>query len=352
MTYRFPTGLIIGPGGIKGFVELGALLFLEKVNILCNVKTVVGVSVGSIIGFLLLIGYHVEQIIEEGLAVNLFENLFSGTTFSLLAIKEILNKRGFIDPQSIKVILDRLVIEKFGLVPTLGQLYLMTGINFVSVALNLTTSQVEYFDYIKYPDLICTFPILLSCNIPGVFQPLYYNNCRYVDGAFGNPYPINYFKHPEDSLLGIYIDLSPFISIRDNSNQSNEQFGNPLVELYKSVNTTMFLMRELIILNCHSRFVDQKHLLLTCFQLDPLGLTTSENDKRKMIETGWKQAESFYYSLYSGHPPYIVIRHTEKIQIDPILESELKTNVESKKLSLQHVISRELFQLFSVMVSS
>jgi len=52
-----PDIVILGPGGIKGFLELGVLYALQNNNLLENVHTYVGVSVGSIISLLLVCGF-------------------------------------------------------------------------------------------------------------------------------------------------------------------------------------------------------------------------------------------------------------------------------------------------------
>ena len=49
-----PEVIVIGPGGCKGFLELGALLYLEKEGYLRSVKTYAGVSVGAVISLLIV----------------------------------------------------------------------------------------------------------------------------------------------------------------------------------------------------------------------------------------------------------------------------------------------------------
>lgn len=371
-----PQGLILGPGGIKGLLELGALSFLERVNLLNLIDTVVGVSVGAIIGFLLSIEYTSDQIIEEALQLKLFDNLLS---FNLHRLRDILIKRGLVDPRQIQDVLDRLVIDKYGYVPNLQDLYMLTGVNFVCVALNLTRGRPEFFDYLRHPTILCTEAIMLSCNIPGFFQPVFYQGDRYVDGAFANPYPVDYFSNYPDLdnylVLGIYIDLpelippsdqsrnlnQPLSSPSGNSSHSNSSqqtvsrippsFNNlksvhekalnelvgpldsPFVELYRSVNTTMFLMRDLIIKNQSN--VRCLHFLLSGHQLDPLGLAISTPEKIKMIDSGWIQAERLYSSLYADQPPYLVIRYYSP---DRLVDSD-KSDMQPQT-SRNHVQSR------------
>src|SRR6056297_3123288 len=70
-----PELIVLGPGGVKGFLELGSLLVLEKWGWLDNVHTFVGVSVGAIISLLLICGYKVSEIIAEAADANIFQDM-------------------------------------------------------------------------------------------------------------------------------------------------------------------------------------------------------------------------------------------------------------------------------------
>jgi predicted acylesterase/phospholipase RssA len=50
--------LYLSPGGIKGYSILGVISVLEKKQLLQYYKTIMGSSVGSIIGLLIIIGYN------------------------------------------------------------------------------------------------------------------------------------------------------------------------------------------------------------------------------------------------------------------------------------------------------
>ncbi len=55
--------IIIGPGGMKGFIYLGALWKLEEINILRNITHIIGISIGSVIGALICCDYKIAYII-------------------------------------------------------------------------------------------------------------------------------------------------------------------------------------------------------------------------------------------------------------------------------------------------
>ena len=62
--YWKPDIIVLGPGGSKGYIQLGALLRLELDNLLSNVVQYVGCSVGAIISLLMVVGYSANDIIN------------------------------------------------------------------------------------------------------------------------------------------------------------------------------------------------------------------------------------------------------------------------------------------------
>src|SRR5437762_49683 len=93
----YPTVLVLGPGGIKGFIELGALLYFEQqTQFLSQIKIIIGVSIGSMIGLLYTSGFTVSDIIEMALTMDFFKDIFS---FSAINITK---KMGLISNDKIK----------------------------------------------------------------------------------------------------------------------------------------------------------------------------------------------------------------------------------------------------------
>ena len=56
--------LVIGGGGMNGLIFVGALKYLEEINILKNIKYYHGVSIGAILVSLLNLGWTIEEIIK------------------------------------------------------------------------------------------------------------------------------------------------------------------------------------------------------------------------------------------------------------------------------------------------
>lgn len=202
-----PNTLIIGPGGVKGFLHLGAIDLLERNGILDNVARYVGVSVGALISLMLTMGYTIPEILYDAIEIqDLFEDYMKISRVDQLTAmtKEAIQNGGALTNKKVK---DRLInntIKKFGTVLTLKELYNATGIIFVSVTLNVSKDQVEYLSWETEPDLSCVDAVMMSMNIPLIFHKINYKGSLYVDGALGNPFPVDAYQN--EPVLGLYIE--------------------------------------------------------------------------------------------------------------------------------------------------
>jgi|DewCreStandDraft_4_1066084.scaffolds.fasta_scaffold02793_20 predicted acylesterase/phospholipase RssA len=272
-----PEILVLGPGGIKGFLFLGALLILESEGYLERIKTFVGVSVGAIISLLLVAGYTVTEIISEAVDTSLFQDI------SCINLTEIKENTGLISNRSIKEKLIARIEDKFGKILSLQELYDATGLEFMCVTMNLDQDKAEYISRKTYPQMSCVDAVLLSMNIPLLFYKLKYRGCVYIDGAFANPYPIDVYDDGKRDILGMYITSSnPAHHVPVDSHLA--------LYLYKIIDSSMTQIRERIIRSSSPRC---KHLELISPTFDTTGLTVDLKLKSQMITIGYTAAKEF-----------------------------------------------------------
>lgn len=298
-----PEIIVIGPAGVRGFIESGPLWYYEKVGFLKSVKTIVGVSVGSLIGALMAIGLNIERIIEITIHLSLFDELRNNSNESLSNIsllsskfKEITDGYGLLSGKIISDLLRSQMEEKWGAIGkemTLSNLFNCTGIRLVSTVTNCVKRDVEYFDHLNAPDLKVVDAVLMSSAIPGLFHQKIYKGISYQDGAFGNPYPIDLFDDGKTNILGIYIE-----SIMEHSEL------NPLSAIYNCVNIHMGIHRKLIMKHASNRV---KHIEIKTEISDVVGITLTEETKLEMIRQGWNAGKKFYQELRGIKQKSIVV---------------------------------------------
>lgn len=271
-----PNVLLFGPAGAKCFLLVGAAKRLyEEKDFLSEVHTYAGVSAGAALSLLLVLGYTVEEIENICLDLNIIEDIMN---INLVEIKDNL---GILKINSIEEKLKKCIIDKIGYIPTLKQLFILTGKRLVTVTLNLDKLKVEYLSKDTEPDLSCSEAVMMSMIVPILIQPRKYKGCIYVDGALGAPYPVKYFDENNNNVLGIYV------SSEDDPNSIE---NNIKLYMYKLIQVGMKIIRETEI-KYSSKNV--KHISLKTLIKDTTGIMIDRETRQKMVKYGYDYTESF-----------------------------------------------------------
>lgn len=191
--------LVMSGGGIRGLIHIGALQKLYEERIIDNIKIYAGTSAGGIILGLFLIGYSPKELFEFTKVFN-FENAinFNITNFSSSFGVDNGTRFEFMLKKFIK---KKTNDENF----TLQQLYNKTNKTFVVTTTCVNTQQLEYLDYINYPDLPLWKALRMTSSVPYFFVPFKFNDKWYVDGACMDNYPASRYKEHIDKIIGVYI---------------------------------------------------------------------------------------------------------------------------------------------------
>ena len=192
--------VVLSGGGIKGIGQLGALHYcFEKGYLdLAKVKVYAGTSIGSIIALLLICGFEPIEIFSE---VYKKESFFK--MGDIKGIWDLLKDFGLMSIAPLIDEIKKLVLKKYDKVPTLLELYQLTGKTFIVTASNVTKTRAEYFSHLTNPHLSCINAVEMSANLPVVFQRLRYNDCYYVDGGLVDNFPLRQVDTKTNKSLGI-----------------------------------------------------------------------------------------------------------------------------------------------------
>ena len=271
-----PEILVIGPGGNKGLLYLGALKYLIDENYMDFIHTYVGCSVGSILSLLIVIGHPIEKITELSFVTELI-NEISLNSFVL--------NGGFSNSNHIINRLKIILYTKYECVPTFEELYEATGKELSVVAYNLTHHKIEYFNYKTTPNVKCLDAVRLSINMPLVYERVKYNNCTYIDGAMGNPYPVDLYDDGENVILGLYLDTI-----------EKEGCEDIVPYIHDVIIAPIKIIRSMIIKNSSKKCV---HIGLIYDNSSSTSLTNvSTDDKIKMMNFGFNHTKLFLESIY------------------------------------------------------
>ena len=178
---KLKVGLALSGGGARGFAHLGALKAFEEFGV--KFDYVCGTSAGSLVGAFYCAGYSYSQIFE--LASN-------------LKMKDIrTSKLVFVPSKTEK--LEELITENLG------------DINIEDLKIPFSAVAVD----LKTTDEICLTKgnlakaVAGSCCVPGIFQPVEYNNRLLCDGGLKNTLPADIPKLFDcDYVVGVDVNKS------------------------------------------------------------------------------------------------------------------------------------------------
>jgi predicted acylesterase/phospholipase RssA len=214
--------LVLPGGGVKGLTILGALQYCCDNFMLTDIVNYVGTSSGSMICYLLAIGYTPTDIITNICCHQIMEKMQHFDLFAMI------NNLGATTFTSIYEVLEKLTIDKIGYLPTLMDIKQQYNKNLVFITYNLTKNTEECLSCETHPSLPCLVALRMSSNLPLIFENYKYNNNLYIDGGITNNFAINVGETVGTKVLGVYIHYTY-------SATSNTTNNNILEYIYKLI---------------------------------------------------------------------------------------------------------------------
>ena len=164
---KVKVGIAFGGGGARGFAHLGALKAFEQFGV--KFDFVAGTSAGSLVGAFYANGYNFKELYEIAKKVrvkDIRKNVIPFTASKLDSLAEIVRKN----------LGDKNIEDS--LIP------------FAAVAVDLKSAKEVCFRKGNLASAVCG-----SCAVPGVFQPVEYNDMILADGGLQNTIPADIPKY-------------------------------------------------------------------------------------------------------------------------------------------------------------
>lgn len=290
--YTEYTSIVLSGGSSKGILPLGALQYGYDNGLFKSVHTYVGVSVGALIAYLLIIGYTPVEIMVYLCTSNLMENM---TYFNLIAM---LNGEGASSWNPIHEILEQMTLQKIGKLLTMNDLKTELGKTLICITHNYTDDHVEYLSPDTYPDLPCLMALRMSANLPLIFSKCVYNDKVYIDGGISNNFPINVVDKQGYKSFCCLIKSSVEIKSQEPSEDENRgKSPRPNEEsilefIYKLMFTPIDQAIEYKIQNCTQERFDI--LRLSYSQLKFFNFNVPPSIRFEMFSTGYQTAKHYF----------------------------------------------------------
>jgi NTE family protein len=195
--------IVLSGGSIRGLALLGCLQYLQDRNILQDIDTFIGTSMGAILSYFISIGYTPSELIRDICQSSWLRDLKNKiSVYHLITKKGILNYH-----ESMMPYLETFTYKKRTTIPTLLQIYNDYGKELVMCTYNLTERKEYFVSYKTHPDLNCLIALQMTSSLPFLFEPFFFQDHLYIDGAVLNNFPIHYHQLDQDtdSIIGISI---------------------------------------------------------------------------------------------------------------------------------------------------
>ena len=189
--------LVLSGGALRGFALLGALQALYDQSQVTHIEKYIGTSIGSIIGYLLCIGYTPVEILVYLCKEQCIEQM------SNMDIISGLSGKGFIPFTNIRSILETMTYQKMDSIPTLSELHTRTQKQLICTTYNYSLSQLEFLESHSHPTLSCLDALQMSSSLPLLFEPFLYNQHIYMDGALISNFPLFRIESVDQPIIGI-----------------------------------------------------------------------------------------------------------------------------------------------------
>ena len=182
-------------GGMRGIAFGGAILFLEKYNLLSQIKRFAGSSAGAIVAGLLAVGCTGQKTTDI-LHNTRFHTFMDGRESPLYAFSDawrFLHEYGFFKGEVFEQWYGK-VLEDITGDPniTFLQVYERYGKELVITGTCLNTCETHYYHYKEYPHMPVKTAVRISMGIPCIFTAFKEpgTDNLMVDGGILNNYPI------------------------------------------------------------------------------------------------------------------------------------------------------------------
>ena len=193
--------LVFSGAEIRGITYIGVIKAIEELGIKDDIKNILGVSSGAVFAVTFVLGLTSFQLEKIIMALSI-DHLFNFSTDNMLNIED---RYGIDDGEKLqrifKILFKKILNNENA---TFRDLHIYNpDKNLIIVGTNLHKKSCEYFSYDTTPNMPLHIAMRISYSIPLCFKAIEYNNITYIDGAFSNNFPINYFKDSIDNTIGI-----------------------------------------------------------------------------------------------------------------------------------------------------
>lgn len=204
--------LIFSGGGPCGLILYSAAenLLNKKIWNLKDIKSIYATSAGGIVATLFALDFE-GDIIYKYFLHRPWEKVFKLESYEIF---NILNSKGFYGENILKEILKPILMAKnIDIEVTLEEFFKITNIDMHFISCNVNTEKISTINisHSNFPSLKLITALNMTCALPPLIQPVFFEGGCYIDGGFVNNFPylpcLEDQNCEEDEILGFKTTL-------------------------------------------------------------------------------------------------------------------------------------------------
>ncbi len=273
-------------GGVWGIAYAGAVVELDKIGILTNIKRVAGTSAGSITALLLALGYSSREI------HTIMSELDYSRFLDHRSLKQVLTKYGMYESKFATELFQGWVAEKLGSTnATFQDLHQAGGMDLRVYATNLNTKQIHEFSYKKTKEVPLAAAVRASMSVPLYFTAVEIGSQLFVDGGTVFDYPLMGFGKDEImDTLGLAFASSSAAAAGDEAD-TGFGYNQPAQYIHRLI--TVLERVQAPILAIHENLKDNT-IYIDTGDVSSLQFAVSEEDKDFLIASGRRAVQAHF----------------------------------------------------------
>lgn len=281
--------IVLSGGGHIGFYQLGALYNLKENGFIDKnkIKNIFSCSAGSMCAIMFCLDYDKNELFKY-IIERPWENVFEIKLSQMIGFY---NNNGLFNIDFFENIINSLLLGKsLSTDITLKEFYEFSNINIYFHTTELNSMKLEIISHENYPDLPLMKALYMSCAIPMVFSPCFYNEKCFIDGGLLNNYPLStYFeKYPNN--------INNVIGLRGSKSSKKKKLkklnSNDNILDLLSVYTSHFVNKLQAKKNIKIKYQVEFNIGYLN-EKDFISAITCKEERTKYLNDGYKEAEIF-----------------------------------------------------------
>ena len=280
--------IVLSGGAYLGLYELGTLNYLQRNKFYDynKIKTIHGTSVGGLIGAIMCIEENMKVVCDYFIE-RPWSKLIQITPTMFF---DVIPKKGLIGREIFQYTLEPILKNNdLTINTTLQELYEKTGKELYLYSVSMSSFKEVIISHKTHPELDIITAVHMTCALPYLVQPVWYENDYFIDGGLINNFPIHKCMELDnmvkDSILSISFDTEEINKTIDESINIFEYGYILYKKLAKNLKYKNYC-RELL----------KNHIIIPCKEMnlsDGYNAFNNTSVRKDMIQQGENYAKIF-----------------------------------------------------------